>query len=377
MATQGGRTGASVVQRLERQPYQFEFFQAVRLLEFLRRERSEGGVSTGLVAVGENGPPSRESVRFRTLPSHTFPACEVTSIEIASAGDPGTAARDATGRSLARMEVAFMGLTGPSGVLPQHYTQLVIDRVRNRDDSLRDFLDLFNHRAISLFYRAWEKYRLPLVFERWALDGDGGDDLFTQCLHCLVGRGTAGIRGRLEIPDETFLYFAGHFARRPPSAVAVEAMVADYFGLPARVLQFRGQWLYLEAEDRSRMPSPAAPHGQNRSLGVNVVIGQRVWSVENRFRVQLGPLGYDAFRRFMPTGDALIPLCQLLRAYVGPEFDFDVQPVLKAAETPRARLGGRRADGSYLGWNTWVQSQPRARDACEAIFENDGFPRGS
>jgi len=79
----------------------------------------------------------------------------------------------------------------------------------------------------------------------------------------------------------------------------------------------------------------------------------------------------------MPTGDALIPLCQLLRAYVGPEFDFDVQPVLKAAETPRARLGGRRADGSYLGWNTWVQSQPRARDACEAIFENDGFPRGS
>ncbi len=375
MATPGGRAGTSVTQRLQKQPHKFEFFQAVRLLEYLRRERSDNGTASGLVPVGENGPPARESVRFRVLPSHTFPACEITSIEIAPESESGSVADGTASVPLAKMETAFLGLIGPSGVLPQHYTQLVIDRVRNRDYSLRDFLDVFHHRVISLFYRAWEKYRLPFVFERLALDGRAGsDDLFSQCLHCLVGRGTSGLRGRLEIPDATFLYFAGHFAHQPSSAAGVEAMVADYFELPTQALQFQGQWLYLRAEDRSCMPSPAEPQGRNRALGRNVVVGQRVWSVENRFRIRLGPLGYGQFRRFMPTGDALVPICQMIRSYVGPEFDFDIQPVLKAAETPRARLGGRRDDGSFLGWNAWVQSRLRTRDACEAIFEHDGFP---
>jgi type VI secretion system protein ImpH len=376
MATPGRRTGASLVQRLEKEPYQFEFFQAVRLLEFVRRERIESGADTGLVPVGENGPPGREPVRFAALPSHAFPGCEVTSIEFPESARP--ASGSAADRPLAKMQVAFMGLTGPGGVLPQHYTQTVIDRVRSRDTALRDFLDIFNHRAISLFYRAWEKYRLPLAVERAALDARAADsDPFRLCLRCLVGLGTGGLQGRLEIDDETFLFFSGHFAHQPPSVAAIEAMVGDYFQLPVRVLQFQGQWLYLDAEDRSVMPSPAEPRGRNRSLGRNVVVGQRVWSIENRFRIQLGPLGYAEFCRFMPNGDALRPISQLIRSYVGPEHDFDIQPVLKAAETPRTRLGGRRDDGSLLGWNTWMQSKPREADAREAIFEDDGFPRSS
>jgi type VI secretion system protein ImpH len=376
MAAPGRRTGASLAQQLEKEAYRFEFFQAVRLLEFIRRERTASGSELGLVPVGRNGPSDRESVHFRTLPSHAFPASEITAIELtqpAGSESPGN-----PHQPMAQMEVAFMGLTGPCGVLPQHYTQTVIDRVRNRDRALRDFLDLFNHRAISLFYRAWEKYRLPLVVERAALEQRREEDLFSQCIRCLTGFGTGGLRDRLEIADETFTFFSGHFAQaHPPSVAAIEAMVGDYFGLPVRVLQFQGQWLYLDPEDRSCMPSPALPAGRNRSLGRSVVVGQRVWSIENRFRIQLGPLGYSEFSRFMPTGDALRPISQLIRSYVGPEFDFDVQPVLKAVETPGSRLGGRPADGAFLGWNTWIQSRPRDRNACEAIFEDDGFPRSS
>ncbi len=98
------------------------------------------------------------------------------------------------------------------------------------------------------------------------------------------------------------------------------------------------------------------------------MIGERVWDVQSKFRVRLGPLRYRQFVEFMPPGSALRPLCQLTRSYVGPEFDFDVQPVLLAAEVPWCRLSGDGADGPLLGWNTWVRARPFEHDVCDAVF---------
>ena len=104
------------------------------------------------------------------------------------------------------------------------------------------------------------------------------------------------------------------------------------------------------------------------------MVGDRVWSVENKFRVRLGPLDYERFCRFTHMGEYLLPLCQLVRSYVGPEFDSDVQPVLRAEEAPECRLGGDILDGSRLGWNTWLRSKPLPKDADEAVFVNEGHP---
>jgi len=358
-----------VSQRLAEEPYKFDFFQAVRLLEQIARERSPDDRSGVRVPVGADGPPRRETVRFRALPSHTFPPCEVYSLEFSP-----ESTSDEAPTTPAEMVVSFMGLTGPSGVLPQHYTQLVIDRIRQKDHSLRDFLDLFNHRAVSLFFRAWEKYRLPATFERAAVDPQADEDLFTSSLYCLLGLGTSRLRRRLQVSDPAFLYFSGHFSHYPRTVAALECIIADYFELPVVVLQFQGQWLYLSSEDQSRTPWAREPDGRNCQLGWNVVVGQRVWSVENKFRVRLGPLGYEQFCRFTPNGDGLVPLCQLVRSYVGPEFDFDVQPVLKAEETPWCRAGGDESAASRLGWNTWLRSRPMPKDADEAVFVNDGYP---
>lgn len=370
MASQSRGTGVAVSQQLAAEPYRFEFFQAVRLLEQLARERVRDGRAGDAAPVGYDHLPQRESVRFRALPSHTFPPGEVVSLRRSESPDAASPATPP-----AEMVVSFLGLTGPGGVLPRHYTQLVIDRVRQKDFSLRDFLDLFNHRAISLFYRAWEKYRLPAAFERATLDPQAeAEDPFTRCLVCLVGLGTDKLRGRLEISDAAFLYYGGHFAHAPRTATALESILQDYFDIPLQVLQFQGRWLYLSTEDRSQTPSPRAPEGQNCRLGMNVVVGSRVWSVENKFRVRLGPLTYQQFCQFMPRQAALRPLCQLVRSYVGPEFDFDVQPVLQAAEVPPCRAGRGGPLRSRLGWNTWLRSKPLLRDAADAVFQDEGAP---
>src|SRR5208337_2486527 len=53
----------------------------------------------------------------------------------------------------------FMGLTGALGYLPYWYSNLTAERVRSADATLHDFLRIFDHRFISLFYQAWERYR--------------------------------------------------------------------------------------------------------------------------------------------------------------------------------------------------------------------------
>jgi type VI secretion system protein ImpH len=278
------------------------------------------------------------------------------------------------------MQVAFLGLFGPQGVLPRHYTQLIIDRTRQRDTSLRDFLDLFNHRVISLFWRVWAKHRLPIAFEEAQRGATGAaEDLFTFILYCLVGQGTRGLRQRMEFRDSALLYFAGHFAQARPQAVTLQAIVAEYFGISAEVVQFCGQWLLLDRADQSQLSGQTLGYSRqpppNNQLGLNTVVGERVWSVENRFRVRLGPMDYRQFAAFTPDGPLHVPLAQLIRTHAGPEYDFDVQLVLRRDQVPMSRLTARdQPPTSRLGWNCWIYNQAFDHDADDAAFTCEGLP---
>jgi type VI secretion system protein ImpH len=358
MASANGRAGADLGSRLVHEPERFDFFQAVRLLERIVRERRRHGEPGPVQAVGGDGPPERELVHFRALPSLGFPPSPVVEIRLRKGGSPPLPAE---------LVVAFLGLTGPCGVLPEHYTTLLLRRLRDRDTTLRDFLDLFHHRLISLSYRAWEKYRLPMRHERHCLGPAEGEDLPTWAVYCLAGMGTAGLRGRLDVADEAFLYYAGHFAHQTRSALTLEILLVDYFEMPLVVEQLHGQWLVLEPDDQSRMPGPDCPQGRNCRLGLDLVAGERVWDLQTKFRLRVGPLTFAQFRRLMPSGDALRPLCQMTRMYVGPEFDFDVQAVLLPEEVPACRLAAD-SEGAYLGWSTWVRSQPFGQPVEDAVF---------
>jgi type VI secretion system protein ImpH len=244
---------------------------------------------------------------------------------------------------------------------------------------------LFDHRVVSLFYRAWEKYRFWAPYER----GEAfrrEPDTFTNSVFSLIGLGSPNLRGRLRVAERTgneeqpervlariddlgLLYYAGLFAQRPRSAIGLEAVLGDFFELPAAVRQFQGQWLLLDKSDQTCL-------GGHGSLGVDAVAGDRVFDVQTKFRVRLGPLKLRRFEEFLPDHSptprrkSLFLLAQLVRLYVGPELDFDVQLVLDAAETPASKLGGA-GFGSRLGWNTWLLSQPRKIDAEDATFAPD------
>ncbi len=328
MAAFGWQGERSVEEWLFAEPYRFDFFQAVRLLETLRPEAE---------SPGQGSEPEREAVRFRSRVALDFPASEVQQIVPAVEAD-----------APAEMTVNFMGLAGAFGPLAIPDTELLLERIRSRDFAARDFLDTFNHRLVSLMYQARKMHRPALTTQA------PGQTPVARYLYSFFGLGLAPLRGRMRIPDRALLYTAGILSQHPRSAVGLERLLACHFQVNVRVRQLVGRWRPLEPSEWTRM---GKVRGRNQVLGMSASIGTRIWDQQGSFLVQLGPLTQAQFFDFLPSGTAYPPLCELTRFYAGPEFEFAFRLTLQAAAVPETRLGQAR-----LGWTSWLKTRPFASD---------------
>jgi type VI secretion system protein ImpH len=352
------RARAPLIDGFFEEPHAFEFFQAVQVLERAARHIVD---SHSRGRVGEDESPRHEAVRFRAYQTVIFPSAAIIEGKPPTQADVGTRGRPP------ELALGFFGLTGPSGVLPQHYTELLIRSLRDKNTALRDFLDMFNHRLVSLFHRSWEKYRLPATYERLAPD----EDPVTSCVMALVGLDMPHLRDRLAVDDEAIAHYAGHYSHWPRSVAALEAVLSDFFARPVQIEQFLGRWVWLAPDEVTVLPSRGAPDGAFGQLGVNAVVGERVWDVQGSFRIRIGPVGYAQFACFMPGSKDLAQLVDLTRLFVGPTFSYDVQLTLARQEVPFLQLAG---DGDYvprLGWNTWLKHVEFRQDASDAVFQLD------
>ena len=268
------------------------------------------------------------------------------------------------------MVTSFMGLVGPLSALPTVYTEdLVGPQARHRKPAAA-FLNLFHHRLVSLFYRAWQKYRVPVLWEQGgAPTGEEsarrpGRDPFTRRLFDLIGLGLDSLRDRQTVEDVSLLFYSGLLAQQHRSAVSLERLLSDYFGKPVEVLTFHGQWLHLQPSQRSRMGRLASFN----ALGMDTVAGRRVWDDQSKFRVRVGPLPFDSFLAFQPGGAASGPLTDLVRFFVRAELDFDIQLVLRAEDVPGCRLSHSNQGAARLGRYSWLKRRAFTRDADQAVF---------
>jgi type VI secretion system protein ImpH len=328
-----------VDQELLDEPYRFDFFQAVRLLEKVHPDKKP---------VGRGAMPHEEMVRFRSRVALDFPPSQIH--EIKESFD------EHTDQEKLEMYVNFMGMVGSSGVLPTHYTEHVMNRIRYGDTAMWSFMDIFTHRAVSMFFRAWEKYRFPAAYER-------GQDDFTGFLFDFAGLGTNGLRGRMDLEDESLLPFCGLIAQRPHSAGAIAQIVSDYFGINAKVQQFFGQWIELDKESITKLSQA------NSALGVDALVGSRIWDQQSKFRFVLGALSFKEFQAFLPLGSAYKPLESIIRFMVGLEFDFDIRLVLKHNQVPSCILTTRAKRRPRLGWTSWLKSKPFANDDNQVVLQ--------
>jgi type VI secretion system protein ImpH len=323
---------------LREEPFAFDFFQAVRLLTRMLPDRQP---------VGGFSDPGKEAVRFGAAPDLGFPPGQIGDLEWPEGAQP-------------RMDVNFMGLTGPQGMLPLYYSVLLRERLRAHDSSMRAFLNIFNHRAISLFFRAWEKHHFTIGYER------GDEDSLSAHLMDLLGLGTPGLAGRQAIPDEALLFRSGLVAGHSRSASGLRALLIDYFNVPVEIEQFVGRWHSIDKNTQCWFGDTGS---DSERLGFGTVVGDEIWDQQSAVRLRLGPLTLPQYLEFLPGGPAHAPLRALIRFFAGNELDCEVQLVLKKEEAPACELGGESATAPRLGWSTWARSQPMSHDPDNTLLQ--------
>lgn len=362
MSSQGWRENTSIIRKLAGSAHEFSFVQAVRLLERAAVKRQESESATAAVnPVAGFTPPATEPVRFNNRQSLDFPACEIDSLSQIT--DDGGAMKQWN------MVTNIIGLTGAMGVLPYHYTELIFQRQKVKDKTLQQFLDLFNHRIISIYYRASVKYHLALQYERY--------DLFrartqsspqTQALLSLIGLGTEGQRDRQYTRDESLLYFAGLFSQKIRTAGNLVQILRSHFKIPVEVNQFIGQWQELIDDVRTRLPDIDNPGGRNAELGRSAMLGKKAWFTQGKIHIILGPLNRQQLNDFAPGTATLKALNELVRMYVGMEIDYEFKIRIFRRDVPeKMKLNIKQPP--IIGWNSWLTSKPRSRPGPDETLD--------
>jgi type VI secretion system protein ImpH len=331
MASETRHTASALAlfESLAASPYEVSYFEALRRVDCAHPDRPR---------TGRAARPRDEALRLGQEPSLAFAPSTLASFDTATEDHPP------------RLDVFFFGLLGPNGPLPLHITEYVRDRSRNsRDPTLERFLDLFHHRMLALFYRAWASAQPTVSLDR------PSSDRFGDYVGSLLGIGMPAMQNRDAMPDLAKRHYAGHLACQSRHADGLRAMLADFFKLPVRLDECVGQWLRLPEESQCRLgESP-----QTGTLGINAVAGAEVWETQVKFRIVFGPVDLAHYRRLLPGGDSLQRLVDMVRSYAGDQLDWELQIVLRADAVPPPRLG----EGGQLGWSTWLASEPFVHDA--------------
>ncbi|TVP60213.1 MAG: type VI secretion system baseplate subunit TssG [Halomonadaceae bacterium] len=290
--------------------------------EVWRIERQIGGQRSPWHRVGHDGWPQQELVRFRTSRHMGFPGQDLVKGRLEDTG---------TGVSKAELTLDCLGLTGARGALPAHYTELVLSQLRSRSPALGDFLDLFNHRLLSLFYRSWEKTRPAVQQER------DPDDVFTGILRALTG-----------CSEDWEIYYGAALARGPRSQSQIQAVLQDLTAMEVTVCPLQGGWQGVNPEDQTRLPDRQRPQGQYARLG-EALLGQRSWMADQGAGIVFHPENATQLADLLPGGRYSEAVGQLTSKMVG-QMSIRWRLQADASQLPGTTLGrqGRLGSDSFI-----------------------------
>ncbi len=322
MEAQGGTQDdfLKFLSNVAKSPHDYGFFSAMRRVECLRPD---------LPRIGSSRRLKDDALRFSQSPSLGFASSALDELVYDERIDTHI------------LKVFFFGLLGPNGPMPLHLSELLRGRLLNeRDSAPLRFFDLINHRFLSLFYRASSASRPVCNLDRPDEDG------FATKLAALAGHGTEGLLRGDHLQPNAKLGEVGLLARPIRSSASMEDLLARYFRVPTRIVDFAPRWLDLPPSVQTSLDTVSG----TAILGMGAVAGERVLDVQSHFCIELGPLSQSDYERFFPGSTSFEALAGWVRTYLGLGVSCSICVKLQAREVPSARLG----KNALLGRNSWL-----------------------
>lgn len=337
-----GRSETSAVTfltKVSEKPYRYGFFQTVRRVNCFYNDKP---------LTGHAFKPSDDPIRFTQEPYTFFAPATLGALEFDKSS------------KYPRLSQRFMGLFGPNGPLPLHMTEYARDRSRHHHDhALARFADMFHHRMVSLFYSAWAQAQPTVQFDR------PGEDRFAMYVGSLFGLGLPSLRGIDSMHHVSKLGFAGHLSSLPRHVDGLVSMIEGYFDVPTKVLEFIAHWMTVPESDLVQLGDGS----MNGYLGVDTIVGERVWQRQDKFQIRLGPLSLEEYEAFLPTGKSFKALVSVVRNYVGIEYLWEINLILKKEEKPVTCLGKSGA----LGWTSWLETEDQVVHVDDLLLQAENY----
>ena len=314
-------------------PWAWDLFAAVEAVHAAQPD---------LPAPGRSSRIADDPVRLRQRPTLAFKASPVVAARRSAPG----------GRPTIELEQIAFGPLGPSGPLPVHVTDDAIHEAKEGRPWLSGFLDVFTHRMLHLMVRAWQSARLA---SRQAFTAD---DPWPRRIASLFGAGPAEFRNRDAFPDDLKLHMAGWLASKRRSRAALAGVLEAAVGAPVEVQEHAPEWLPMPEAEQSRLGA------QGATLGRDLTLGPRFFSLQSRLRVRTAPLDADSFADLLPGGPRLAAARDAARMLMGLAANWELQLRLKPEAVPDLALDGRRR----LGLDSWLAAD-RRRLAADVVLE--------
>ena len=314
----------NIQERLQTEGYRFNYFQAIKLLESLYEKRPH---------IGHLGPVREEVLRLRPNDELSFSPADIHRIE----------AEDDEGDPKWTLYANFLGLYGPNTASPMYIAEMIAQCPRDTDP-LRDFLDIFNHRILSLYYRAWKKNNLSASLTK------DHKDAFSRILFAMIGQDIEAPCDDWKVPPERLLRYSTYFSSNSRPACGLENLIADYFELDdVDIIQFSPRRFAPPASAISRLTVT----GEGGCLGESFVLGQTITDVSGQFRVKLGGLTMQQFLSFQPGNTQYEEMEFLVNMYVKHQLGFSLELHLLPNQGGPAKLSALDPVGR-LGRSAWL-----------------------
>ena len=332
MASENGNSPNTVdlINKLKDEAPRWGYYAALRQLESLYDQQPR---------LGKSRRPVDDKIRLGQEPSTVFAPSTLSNCSLNDQG-------------MLQLKVLFMGMFGPNGPLPLHLTEYARNRRRDvKDEAMIQFMDIFHHRLLSLFYRVWADKEPTVQYDR------PESDRFHAYVGSLFGLGTPEFRDRDGMADNSKLHFSGHLGSLPQHSEGLGSILRSFFQVPLRIQEFVGEWLKIPKDSLCILGINSG------SLGMTTVLGGLSWQRQYKFRLIVGPMDLPDYEKLLPGQEKAVLIADVVANYLGYEMTYDTNLVLKKEQVPRTLLGSY----GQLGWTTWLRGNPADRDADDLV----------
>ncbi|EMS1063081.1 type VI secretion system baseplate subunit TssG [Providencia stuartii] len=277
--------------------------------------------------LGSTQDPKNDSIRFRPHRGMGFPATEIKGV------DKDDRYRES---EIPSIRTTFLGLYGVTSPLPTAYLD-DISQHRDGTEALTDFLDIFNHRLTTQFYRIWRKYSYPATFIA------GGKDETSQYLYGLIGLGIPGCAQHVQTPLSRFLALLG--TMRLPTRTSEGVISLIKLLAPKTTAQ-------VVPHDPRRIEQQSTTSlscKQPMTLENKPVLGQYAIDANSQILIKLHTKDIDEAKGWLPDGQIYQDLMALLHVYLGSRVNARLCLTLPRKLLPDATLSTKANYGVQLG----------------------------